>query len=185
MVSLMSLAVPILLSAVFVFVVSSVLHMVLTYHQKDFRALPKEDDVLDTLRRLNVAPGDYAAPYCSSSKDMKNPVFIEKMRRGPGVVMTLWPGGDINMGALLGQWFAYSVVVSLFTGYVLSRIYAPGADYMEVFRIGGTVAFMAYALGAPQAAIWYKKSWATTMRSMFDGLVYGLVTAGTFGWLWP
>lgn len=185
MVSLMSLAVPIVLSAVLVFVLSSVIHMVMTYHRADFRGLPKEDEVLETFRRLNVAPGDYVAPYCDSPESMKDPAYLEKMKRGPGLVVTVWQTSSFNMGATLGQWFVYLLVVSFFTGYVLSRVFGEGANYMEVFRIAGTVAFMGYALGMPQANIWYQKGWGSTLRSMFDGLLYGLVTAGTFGWLWP
>lgn len=185
MVSLMSLAVPIVLSAVLVFLLSSVIHMVLSYHKNDFAGLPKEDEVLETFRRLNVAPGDYSAPYCNSPETMKDPVYLEKMKRGPGLVVTVWPTSSFNMGATLGQWFVYLLVVSLFTGYVLSRVFPAGANYMEVFRIAGTVAFMGYALGMPQANIWYQKGWGSTLRSMCDGLLYGLVTAGAFGWLWP
>jgi hypothetical protein len=140
--------------------------------------------VLDTFRRLGVREGDYVAPYANSSESMKDPAYLEQIKKGPGLVITVWKG-QVNMGATLGQWFVFLLVVSLFTGYVLSRVFAPGADYMTVFRIAGTVAFMGYALGGMPAAIWYKKSWATTLRSTFDGLLYGLVTAGAFGWLWP
>lgn len=185
MVPLMSLAVPIVLSAVLVFLVSSVIHMALSYHKNDFAKLPAEDDILEAFRRANVPAGDYSAPYCDSPEAMKEPAYLEKMKRGPGLVVTVWPSGSFNMGATLGQWFVYLLVVSLFTGYVLSRVFEPGANYMEVFRIAGTVAFMGYALGMPQANIWYQKGWGSTTRSMFDGLVYGLVTAGAFGWLWP
>lgn len=185
MVALTSLVVPIVLAAVLVFVASSVIHMVLTYHKADFSPLPNEDEVLDVLRRQKVAPGDYVAPYCNSPETMKDPVYQEKMKRGPGLVATVWSTSSFNMGSTLGQWFVYVLVVSVFTGYVLSRVFGPGADYMAIFRIAGTVAFMGYALGAPQASIWYQKSWGTTIRSMVDGLIYGLMTAGAFGWLWP
>jgi hypothetical protein len=185
MVSLTSLAVPIILSAVLVFVVSAVIHMVLTYHNNDFRGLPKEDEILEVFRRAKVAPGDYSAPYCASPKEMQDPAYQARMKQGPGLVVTVWPSANFNMGATLAQWFVYTLVVSVFTGYVLSRVFGPDADYMTVFRIAGTVAFMGYALGMPQANIWYQKGWGSTLRSMFDGLVYGLVTAGAFGWLWP
>ncbi len=185
MVSLMSLVVPILVAAVLVFLASSVIHMVLTYHKADFSRLPNEDAVLETFRRLNVSHGDYVAPYCDSPQSMKEPIYLENMKRGPGLVVTVWPTGSFNMGATLAQWFAYTLVVSVFTGYVLSRVFPAGADYMTVFRIAGTVAFMGYALAMPQANIWYQKGWGSTVRSMIDGLIYGLMTAGAFGWLWP
>ncbi len=185
MVSLMSLVVPIMVAAVLVFLASSVIHMVLTYHKPDFSPLPNEDEVLETFRRLNVAHGDYVAPYCNSPQSMKEPAYLEKIKRGPGLVVTVWPTGSFSLGATLAQWFAYTLVVSVFTGYVLSRVFPAGADYLPVFRIAGTVAFMGYALAMPQANIWYQKGWGSTLRSMCDGLIYGLVTAGTFGWLWP
>jgi hypothetical protein len=34
-------------------------------------------------------------------------------------------------------------------------------------------------------SIWRGQSWGTTWKHVADGLVYALVTAGTFGWLWP
>jgi hypothetical protein len=29
------------------------------------------------------------------------------------------------------------------------------------------------------------RSWIRTLKSMFDGLIYALLTASVFGWLWP
>jgi hypothetical protein len=184
MVPVMSLWVPILLSAVVVFIASSILHMVLTYHRGDFKALPMEADVLDSLRR--VPPGDYLAPYASSAAAMKAPAFIEKRMKGPLLVMTVIPGGPPTMGAQLAMWFVYSLVVSLFAGYIASRALEPGThDYLDVFRFVGTSAFMGYSLALVQNSIWYKRNWGATIKSMIDGLVYALLTAGTFGWLWP
>jgi len=45
--------------------------------------------------------------------------------------------------------------------------------------------FGGYALALLQNSIWYKRAWNFTLKSMADGLVYALLTAGTFGWLWP
>jgi hypothetical protein len=89
------------------------------------------------------------------------------------------------MGTALLQGFVYSALVGLFAGYLASRVLPPGAHYLAVFRVVGTSAFMGYSLALLQRSIWYKQSWATTLRSVFDGLVYALLTAGTFGWLWP
>ncbi len=185
MVSLTSLAVPIVLSAVLVFLVSSVIHMVLSYHQTDFARLPDEDAVAEALRKTGAQPGDYAMPFCDTPASMKDPKFQEKLRRGPNGIMTIWAGGDVNMGPMLGQWFGFALLVSFFTAYILSVVFAAGADYLAVFRIAGTVSFMAYSFGAIPASIWYKRSWSTTFKSLFDGLIYGLMTAGAFGWLWP
>jgi hypothetical protein len=185
MVSLVSLAIPILVSAVLVFVASSIIHMVLGYHAGDFRRLPKEDDLLDALRRFDIPPGDYAAPHAGSAAAMKNPQFVERMKKGPLVLMSIAPGAEPSMGTSLLLWFLYTVLVSLLTAYVAGRTLGPGVPYLEVFRLVGAVAFMGYSLALMQNSIWFRRSWATTVKSMFDGLIYGLLTAGTFGWLWP
>lgn len=185
MVALSSLVVPIVVAAVLVFLASSIIHMVMTYHRNDFAKLPNEEEVLAAFRKLNVSAGDYVAPFCDTPASMKEPAYLENMKRGPGLVVTVWQTANFNMGATMGQWFVYILIVSVFTGYVLSRVFPAGADYMAIFRIAGTVAFMGYALAMPQANIWYQKGWGSTLRSMMDGLIYGLVTAGAFGWLWP
>ena len=185
MVSIMSLALPILLSAVFVFLASSIIHMVLRYHQKDFSAVPDEDGMLDAFRRMKVAPGDYCLPYASSMEAMKSKEFCDKFAKGPVVTMTVSAGGSMNMGGQLMQWFLYTVVVTIFVAYLTGRVLPAGTDYLEVFRVAGTVAFMGYAMALPPFSIWYKRNWGTTLRSMTDGLLYSLLTGGTFGWLWP
>ena len=185
MVPLSSLWLPVLVSAVIVFLASSVIHMVLPFHKKDMQKVPDEDAVQDAFRRIGIGPGDYAVPSAGSSQGMKDPAFIERMAKGPVVFMTVIPGGHSFMGTSLALWFCYCIVVSVFGGYIGGRALAPGAQYLDVFRFVGTVAFACYAMSLPQASIWYKRNWGTTIRSMIDGLVYGLLTAGTFGWLWP
>ncbi len=184
-VSLMSLWLPILLSAVIVFVASSILHMVLPIHRNDLRKLPKEAEILETLRNFSVPPGDYGAPYAGGPAEMKNPDFVEKMKKGPLVFMTLSPGSSPAMGSYLAQWFVYCIVVSVFAAYMASRAVPMGGSYLAVFRFAGTTAFLCYAMSLPQNSIWFRRNWGTTIKSMADGLLYGLLTAGTFGWLWP
>ena len=185
MVSLTSLWLPILLSAVLVFIASSVIHMVLGYHAGDFRKVPDEGALQESFRRLGVAPGDYGVPKAESSRAMNDPAFLEKMKAGPIIFMTVRPGGAWSMGPALAQWFLYSLVVSLVAAYVAGRALAPGADYLDVFRFAGTTAFACYSMALPQTSIWYGRSWSTTLKVMFDGLIYGALTAGAFGWLWP
>ena len=185
MVDLTSLVVPILVSAVIVFVASSVIHMVLPYHKSDFSAVPKQDDVQAALRPFNIAPGDYFLPRPASMGDMKSPEHQEKLKKGPVIVMTVMPNGQGSMGRQLGMWFAYSVVVSFFSAYIAGRALANGANYLHVFRFVGSTAFLSYSMALVQHSIWYHKKWSTTLKSVFDGLVYACLTAGTFGWLWP
>ncbi len=180
-----SLWIPILLSAVLVFVVSSIIHMATPFHKGDYRKVPDEDRVMEALRPFNLAPGDYMMPRPSSMKDMSSPVFLEKRKKGPVVMFTVFPSGDVSMGAQLLGWFVYSVVVGTFAAYMASRTVPVGAHYLHVFRIVGTTAFMGYALALWQSSIWYKRNLGTTIRLQIDGLVYACLTAGVFGWLWP
>jgi hypothetical protein len=185
MVPVSSLWIPIVLGAVLVFVVSSIIHMVLPYHRSDYRKLPAEDDVMEALRRFKIPPGDYLVPCAGSPATMRSPEFQERMKKGPVLMMTVMESGTPAMGKQLAMWFVYSLVVGVFAAYVAGRALAPGAPYIRVFRFAGTTAFAAYSLGLWQNSIWFKRSWSTTLKSTFDGLVYGLLTAGALGWLWP
>jgi hypothetical protein len=185
MVSVASLWAPILISAVLVFVISSIIHMLLGYHAGDFGKVSRQDAVLDALRGFNLAPGDYLLPRPASAADSRSPEFAATVAKGPVVMMTVMPGGGMAMGKSLGLWFAYTLVVGLFAGYVASLALAPGADYRQVFRITSTVAFAGYVLALWQNVIWYGRSGSTAGKSTFDGLIYALVTGGVFGWLWP
>jgi hypothetical protein len=100
------------------------------------------------------------------------------------VVNLLRPGVPA-MGKSLTQWFVLILIVSLFIAQVAAHCLPPGARYLDVFRIVATVGFLAYAAGQFPAAIWMGKPWKVAWKEAFDGLLYGLVTAGTFGWLWP
>ena len=186
MVPALSLWLPILLSAVLVFVASSVIHMFLNWHRNDFSAVPDEDGVMDALRGFNIPPGNYLIPRAESMEVMKSKEFQAKAERGPCAFITvLRPGDPSAMGKQFAQWFVYCVIVGLFAAYVTGQALGPGAGYMAVFKVASTTAFMGYAFAHAQDAIWMSQGWAATARSMFDGLIYGLVTGGTLGWLWP
>jgi hypothetical protein len=185
MVPIVSLWLPIVLAAVAVFVVSSILHMVLTYHRSDYRQLPSEAETLAVLRRLALAPALYNFPYCASSKEMGTPETQAKLEEGPVGLMAVMPNGPKSMGGFLGQWFGYCLLVSLFIGYLAGIDVAPGADAMHVFRVVGTAALLAYALSNIVDSIWKGYPWGVTAKHMLDGAIYALVTAGVFAWLWP
>jgi hypothetical protein len=182
---LASLWLPILLSAVIVFVASSIIHMVTPWHKGEYPRLPDEDRFRAAVGPLGLPPGDYMVPRAASREDMKSAAFAEKMMQGPNVVMTVHPTGAWSMGRTLALWFLYLLVVTIFAAYVAGRALPPGTEYMQVFRFVGTVAFVGYAVALWQMSIWYRRSWTITMKATVDGLVYGLLTAGVFGWLWP
>lgn len=185
MVSIVALWLPILVAGVLVFVVSSLVHMVLPLHRNDFAALPNEDGVMDALRGFKIPPGDYMMPRAGSPETMRTPEFKAKFARGPVAIMTFYPAGNMGVGASLAQWFVYVLIVNVFVAYVTGRAVGMGTPYLQVFRFAGATAFMSHFLGQVPPSIWYKRSWATTARFGVDSLLYALVTAGTFGWLWP
>jgi len=185
MVSILALWLPILAAGVIVFIASSILHMALPYHRSDYSRIQNEDDVMEAMRKAGVQPGDYMMPHCMSHNDLKNPAILEKFKKGPVAAMTVMPSGTPSMSGQLVQWFFYCVLVSILAAYIAGRALQPGAHYLSVFRFAGATAFFAYSIGLWQDSIWYQKKWSTTLKNTFDGLIYGLLTGGTFGWLWP
>ncbi len=185
MVDLFSLWLPILLSAVIVFVASSIIHMVLPWHKSDYPKLSSQDKVMDALRPFNITPGEYMVPRPENRDDMRSPEFMEKMKKGPVLMLSVWPNGPITMGTTFVYWFLYCAVISLFAAYVASRALPIGAHYLAVFRFAGVTAFTGYSLALWQLTIWYHRPLSITIKSTVDGLIYALLTAGVFGWLWP
>lgn len=185
MVPVLSLLIPIALSAVFVFIASSVIHMATPWHKNDLRKFPNEDDVQKALRALNLRPGNYGLPKPESRKEMGSPEFQSKLEAGPVGFITLRDGWNFNMGATLAQWFVFSLVVSLFAGYIAGVAFGPGTEYLRIMQVAGCVAFVGYSLAQVHESIWWGRNWGWTVRNMLDGLLYGLLTGGTFGWLWP
>jgi len=185
MVPLTALLIPIALSAVFVFLASFLLHMVIPWHKGDLDRLPDEDRVMDALRPFALRPGNYAMPMAGGAAEMKNPAFIEKMKKGPVAFLTVGESAPPTMGKQLTLWFLYCILIGIFAGYIAGRALGPGADYLDVFRFAGTTAFAGYSLALMHESIWWKRKWSATIKSMIDGLIYASLTAGTFGWLWP
>ncbi len=184
MVPLTALLLPVLLAAVIVFVASSLIHMVLKYHQSDYRQLPEEEKLLGALRPAGLTPGLYHFPFCSH-KDMNTPAMQEKFKQGPVGMLTVFPSGPVAMPKFLGLWFAYCLLVSLFVAYVTGRTVSRDGGFSVVFHIAGVAAFLAYGLGPLVNGIWKGQPWSIVLKESFDGLIYSSLTAGTFGWLWP
>jgi hypothetical protein len=185
MVPLSHLWLPIVLSAVVVFVASSLIHMVLKWHNSDYRALPNEDEVRAALRKDSPAPGQYVIPRCEDMKDMGKPEVQQKYKEGPVGFLVLVPNGVPKMGKAMVQWFLFAAAVAFMAAYVAGHTLGAGTHYLQVFRIVGTVSFLTYAGGSVQAGIWMGKPWGSVVKDLLDGLIYGLLSAGVFGWLWP
>jgi hypothetical protein len=181
----MALWLPIVVSSIIVFLISSLIHMVLPWHKSDYPKMPNEERFSDAVRPLAIPPGDYMVPRPADQRDLKSPEFQEKVKKGPVMVLTVLPNGPMAMGSNLLQWFCFSLVVGVFSAYVAGRALPPGSPYLPVFRFAGVTAFISYTLALWPMSIWYKRAWSLSVKATIDGLIYGLLTAGTFGWLWP
>ena len=175
---LFDLWIPILASAAAVFVVSSIVHLVLPIHKNDYASLPDEEAILAALRDQQVGPGEYSFPFTESMQEMQEPATIEKFSRGPVGFLTVMPSGPPGIGKNLVIWFGYSILISVFAAYITSflAINSP----REAFRLTGTVAVLAYAATHIYNSIWKAQPWQTTLKNIFDGILYGLVTAAIF-----
>jgi len=177
---------PILLSAVFVFILSAIVHMFLPYHRTEWGPAPNQDAVQSALR--GAAAGQYAFPMEKDPKHRMTPEAMKKWADGPSGFLTLFAPGPMNMPKLMFQSLVLNLVISFFTAYVVAHalVMGPGAPpYLAVHRVVGTIGFMTYGLAMAYESIWYGRSWRGYAFNLFDALLYGLLMGGTFGWLWP
>jgi hypothetical protein len=187
MIALQTLWLPVLLSSVFVFIASCVVHMALPWwHKSDYAKLPNEDKFSEAVRPLSIPPGDYMVPSCDTMAEMRTPEFQEKMMKGPRMFMTVLPNGPFTMGKSMTLWFLYVVVISCFAAYVSFYAVPLGEHHHKhILRFAGVTAALGYAGALCQFSIWYSRSWVTTIKSGIDGLLYATITAATQAWLWP
>ena len=184
MTALAALWLPILVSAVIVFIASSIIHMAPLWHRGDYPKLPNEEAARNAIRPLAIPPGEYLMPRASGGAEFKTPEFQEKVKQGPLMMLTVM-NGPVSMGRNLILWFLYCIAVSGCAGYITSKGVAIGAPYPVVFKWIAASAFLGYVAALWQGWIWYWRSFSLTIKGTIDGLIYALLTAGTFGWLWP
>ena len=103
MVSVASFLIPIVISAVFVFIASSIIHTATPWHKNDFKKVPDEDGVLRALRPFNLQPGEYGFPKPDSMKDMQSPEFQEKLKPGDTLKAEIEGIGAMNLGVAREQ----------------------------------------------------------------------------------
>lgn len=186
MVSLTHLWLPILLSAVFVFIASSIINMALKFwHMPDYRGLSNEDEVAAAMRKGGITPGAYMIPYCQGPEAMKEPAMQEKLKQGPVANINVRASGPMNLGAFLGQWFGLCLFVSIACAALAAPVLPAQPQPHAVFHTVGVAALLGYSFGEITNAIWRGQPWGVTIKYFIDGIVYALITAGTFCWLWP
>lgn len=185
MVTLGSLWLAIVLSSVIVWIASALIWMALPYHKTDFKGLPDEEAARNVLGSQSLAPGQYDIPHCTSMKDMQQPEGRQKFEQGPVGFITILPNQLPPMPRNMVLTVVFYLIVSTLVAYVAGRTLAPGADYLEVFRITSVVAWLAYGFAVIPDAIWFGRPWSSIVKTLVDALAYALLTAGVFGWLWP
>lgn len=176
---------PILLSAVFVFVISSIVHMVIPIHAGDYKKMPAEESARKALRDAQIPPGQYMFPNADSMKEVGTPEMQAKFEEGPVGILVMRGNGMPNMGSSLLQWFVLCVVISTIVAHLAGIGLAPGAAGGKVFHVTALTALLGHAFTTVNDSIWKGISWSVTGKFIFDGLLYALATGATFAWLWP
>jgi hypothetical protein len=174
---------PIVVSAVLVFVLSAVTHMFLPARKTEWGRLAKEADLQAALR--GVTPGLYAFPASSTPGENPTPEDLKRWAAGPSGWLSLVPAGPFNMGRNLGLSLLMNLFVSFFAAYIAAHALGVAPHYRAVFRLVGSIGFLAYAVGPIYEAIWYWKPAKSLGLGAIDALLYGLAMGGVFGWLWP
>ena len=185
MVTIASLGTAILISAAVVWIVSFIVWTALPHHKSDYKGLPNEKAVIKALKTQRLAPGQYDIPHLASRSELKKPEVSKLYREGPTGFLTIMPRGFPALGKSMALSFAYYLLVSTAVAFVAAWTLPPAAEYLTVFRVTGLVAWLAYATAIVPDALWFGRSWATIAKHFADALVYGLLTAGVFGWQWP
>jgi len=179
---------PVVLSSVFSFVGSSVIWMVFKYHMAQWKMVPDEVGLMEAMRKAGLTGGQYMFPHMDpkpADRAAAQKTWVERYAKGPVGVVLLGTPGTMRMGKMMAQTLAFFLVVSFVVAYIASHALALGAPYLKVFQIVGATAFVAYAAGPFMDSIWFCRSWRTSWLNVLDALIYGCLTAGTFGWLWP
>jgi hypothetical protein len=174
---------PIVVSALLVFFVSAATHMLVPYRLREWGRVEGQDAIRAALQ--GVAPGLYAFPLPVDAKDRGKPEELARWSAGPSGWISLVPSAPFSMGRNLGLSLVVNLLVSAVAAYLASRSLTGPYHYGTVFRLVGTVGFVAYAVGPAYEAIWYWKPWKSIAMGTIDALLYGAVMAGSFGWLWP
>lgn len=186
MVTIPLLWLPVVLSAVIVFIASALVWMASPHHKNDWKGLPNEDAVRAALNAQKPAPGQYMIPFAMGGQAARDPAVMKKLAEGPvGFITLVKPRTTLSMTPMLVQSFIFYLFVGGAVAYLTGRTLGPGTDYLHVFRVAGTTAWLAYGLGVVPDAIWFGRPWSSTIKHVLDALLYGLLTAGVFGWLWP
>ncbi|MCZ6837183.1 MAG: hypothetical protein O7G85_15520 [Planctomycetota bacterium] len=184
-VSLLDLWLAIMASSFAVFIASSLAHMVLPHHKKDWDKLPDEEALLEFIRKNKVPRGQYMFPSCEDWNDLKDPEKKKHYMAGPHGTIRIWSGMP-NMGRNLGLTFLSYIIIGLFVAFLSSMAnLQAGSEFMPVFIFTATAAIMAYTFGYIGDTIWYGQPLKPFLNDLADSILFGLLTGVMFALLWP
>ena len=184
-ISLLQLWLPIIIGTFLAWIASGLIHVFLKYHNSDYQQLTNEDEVMNAVRNGSPALGIHTFPYSIDMNDMKDEAVQARFKKGPVGLLTMLPNGLPNMGKLMLQQISFFLVGCILIAYCATLALGPGAQYMSVFRFVAVVGFLTFGWGIIPFSIWFGHLWSMTARYLADALIYGLVVAGSFAWLWP
>ena len=179
--SVWSLWLPILLSGVALFFSSWAAWMLLPHHKSEWRGLPNEGALLDTLRNSSVPPGQYMFPYACSTAEFQTDEFKTRVNAGPSGTLTVWKSRP-NMGVNMLCTLLFFVIANFTIGYLAGIALDPGESFMKVFRFVGTAGILTYGTANILNGIWFGRKMAA---DIIDGIAYGLITGLIFAAMWP
>lgn len=174
---------PIIASAVAVWMLAAMAWTALPHHKGDFSKLAGEDALMDALRPMNIPPGNYMFPKCSH-KEAQSPEFKAKWERGPAGTLSVWPS-TMNMAKPMILSFLVYLAASVLIAYVGSMTLPAGTGFSKVFQVLGTAGVLAYCFGGLPQGIWFRAYPRAMVACFIDGVVFGLATGAIFAWLWP
>ena len=181
-----SLWLPILLSAVAVWIASIVLGLPFFHHKTDWIGLPKgqEDALASFLRTSDVRPGNYLFPDFRTREAMESERVKKALNDGPVGHLSLWPT-PLGMGGKMAATFVVYLIVNTLIAY-LTRVAIPGpASFARVFQVAGAAGVLAYGFAHLPSAIWWGAYRRTIVANVIDGMIYGCITGAIFAWRWP
>ena len=184
MVPLTQLWLPILVSSVIVFVAANILWMALPFwHRKDYGVLPNDKAFVEAARP--VKSGMYIFPFQDYKK--LTPEEFAALKKEPMGYMLIRNPNVFSFPLTIAGYFLYTLLISTLVAYIAGCVMGPGQPYAHVFRIVGAAGMLAWAFGAGHISdsLWYGKPWSVTIKTIIDGILFGLLMGGTFGWLWP
>ncbi|GAA4354171.1 hypothetical protein [Kangiella marina] len=184
-VSIIELWLPILLSGLFAWIASALIHMVIKYHNTDYKKLNDEDGISNAIEQSGDKPGFYTLPHCADFNEMNDPAVQARFKKGPIAIVTVMNNGLPPMGKLLIQQFLFFVIGSLLVAVIGCLTLSKSAVAVDIFQVLFVAGFMCFGWASIPYSIWFGHPWLVTVKYLVDAVIYSAVIAATYTWLWP